>query len=63
MDGGPYFRKVFLMGSRRSLAVVLPKKFAKELGINAGDTVVVFRRGNELVIRPVNIEDIGGAPE
>ncbi|MCD6524080.1 MAG: AbrB/MazE/SpoVT family DNA-binding domain-containing protein [Thermococcus sp.] len=60
MTDGPYFRKVFSVGSMRSLAIVLPKKLAKELGIKGGDTVMVFRRGDEIVVKPVSIEDLGG---
>ena len=38
--------------SRYSLVLVIPKNYARSMGIKAGDNVIVKREGKRLVVRP-----------
>ena len=38
--------------------VVIPKRLRKELGLNAGDSLVVVLQGDRLILRKLTLEDI-----
>lgn len=38
--------------------VVIPKRLREELDLNEGDSLIVVRRGDSLVLRKLTLEDI-----
>lgn len=38
--------------------VVIPKRLRKELGLDAGDSLVVVLQGDRLILRKLTLEDI-----
>ena len=38
--------------------VVIPKRIREEMQLNAGDDLVVIRKGNQIIIRPLTLEHL-----
>ena len=38
--------------------VVIPKRIRDEMQLRAGDDLVVFHRGNQIIIRPLTLENL-----
>ena len=55
MDGLEY-RKIQGLVGDQSFCVVLPKKYALDLGISKGDFVKVIQVGNKIIIEKADIK-------